>query len=67
MFAIQTCKAKKRDLRCGAAFRLRCPVCALVQTPALHTDRGTRCALALSATGSARARDQIFTGLLKCG
>ena len=41
-------------VRCA---RLQCPVCALARTPALHTDRGTRCACALSAIGSAQARD----------
>ena len=40
-----------------AAVRLRFPACALARTPALHTGRGTHYACAVSATGSAQARD----------
>ena len=43
----------------SAHVRLRCPVCALARTPALHTDRGTHCACASSATGSAQARGPL--------
>ena len=43
-------------LTVGAGVRLRCPTLSLARTPASMVDRGTHCAFALSATGSAKAR-----------
>ena len=52
----------------GAGVRLRCPADVLGdKPPSSPADRCTRCAFALSATGSAKARGQTLTSFESVG